>query len=115
VSLRLYLDHHVNRAIREGLRQRGIDLVTCQEDGTTTLDDEILLKRATALGRVLFTQDDDFLAIAHHHQRTGHSFAGLIYGHQLDLSIGEAIRDLELIARVYEPEDLRNRVEYLPL
>ena len=45
----------------------------------------------------------------------GHPFAGLIYGHQLDLSIGQAVRDLALIAQVYDPDDLRDRVEYLPL
>jgi len=39
----------------------------------------------------------------------------LVYGHQLDLSIGQAVRDLELIAGVYDPEDTRDRVEYLPL
>jgi hypothetical protein len=55
------------------------------------------------------------LAIAHRHQRAGHPFAGLIYGHQLDLSIGQAVRDLALIAQVYDPDDLRDRVEYLPL
>jgi len=115
VSVRFYLDHHVDAAITEGLRQRGIDLLTCREDGTETWDDERLLERATALGRVLFSQDDDLLAIAHRHQRAGHPFAGLIYGHQLDLSIGQAVRDLALIAQVYDPDDLRDRVEYLPL
>jgi hypothetical protein len=39
----------------------------------------------------------------------------VIYGHQLDLTIGLMVADLELIARVAEPEDLMNRVEYLPL
>lgn len=63
----------------------------------------------------LFSQDDDLLAIAHRLQLAGSSFAGLIYGHQLDLSIGQAVRDLELIAQVYDPDDLRDRVEYLPL
>jgi hypothetical protein len=42
-------------------------------------------------------------------------FADLIHGQQLALSIGQAIRDLELIARVYEAEDIRNRVEFIPL
>ena len=104
----------MDAAITEGLSQRGIDVLTCREDGTEPWYDDRLLERATALGRVLFSQDDDQLAIAHRHQRTGHPFAGLIYGHQLDLSIGQAIRDLELIAQVYDPEDLRDRVEYLP-
>jgi hypothetical protein len=109
------MDHHVDAAITDGLRRRGIDVLTCREDGTDTWDDEPLLERATQLHRALFTQDDDFLAIARRHQLAGRMFAGLIYGHQLDLSIGQAVRDLELIAQVYEPDDLRDRVEYLPL
>ena len=43
------------------------------------------------------------------------SFAGLIYVHQEKLPAGKIIDDLELIAKIYEPEDMRDRVEYLPL
>ena len=32
VSLKLYMDEHVPTAITEGLRQRGIDVFTVQED-----------------------------------------------------------------------------------
>jgi hypothetical protein len=80
-----------------------------------TLDDERLLDRAAELEPVLFTQDDDFLTIAGHRQRQSLPFAGLVYGRQLDLSIGQAIHDLELIATVYDLVDMANRVEYLPL
>jgi hypothetical protein len=31
------------------------------------------------------------------------------------VTIGQWVIDLELIAKVYEPEDMVNRVEYLPL
>jgi hypothetical protein len=34
--------------------------------------------------------------------------------HQLAISIGQAIHDLELLAKVLDPGDIRNRVEYLP-
>lgn len=109
------MDHHVDAAITNGLRRRGIDVLTCRDDGTTTWDDEQLLERASQLGRALFSQDDDLLVIAHRWQDVGRSFAGVIYGHHLDLSIGQAVRDLELIAQVYDADDLRDRVEYLPL
>jgi hypothetical protein len=109
------MDHHVDAAVTAGLRLRGVDVLTCQDDGTTTWDDERLLERARQLGRVLFSQDDDLLAIANRWQTTGRPFAGLIYGHQLDLTIGQAVRDLELVAQVYDPDDVLDRVEYLPL
>jgi hypothetical protein len=42
-----------------------------------------LLERATAHERVLFSQDNDLLAIARARQTTGVFFAGLIYEHQV--------------------------------
>ncbi|GEM_PF-2360992 len=45
----------------------------------------------------------------------GEQFGGVIYSHQLRITVGQAIRDLEVIAQVYEPSDMENRVEYLPL
>lgn len=40
---------------------------------------------------------------------------GIIYAHQLRVSIGTCVDDLEIIAEVGEPEDLVNGVRYLPL
>jgi hypothetical protein len=34
VSLRLYFDHHVPRAIAVGVQQRGIDVLTTEADRT---------------------------------------------------------------------------------
>ena len=110
----LYMDHHVPSAITAGLRQRGVDVLTADEDGSATLDDDPLLDRATSLGRVLFSQDQDLLAIAHGRLQTGAAFAGVVYAHQLGISIGQAVRDLELIAKILDPNDMQNRVEYLP-
>ena len=78
----LYMDHHVPpRAITEGLRLRGIDVITAYDDGTSDMDDSALLDRASELGRVFFTQDDDLLAEAVRRQREGASFHGVIYAH----------------------------------
>src|SRR5947209_5814859 len=109
-----YMDHHVPSAITAGLRRRGVDVVTAEEDGSATLADEALLDRTTSLGRVLFSQDEDLLAITHQRLQAGRDFSGLAYAHQLAISIGQAVRDLELIAKVLEPADMHNRVEYLP-
>ncbi len=61
MSVKLYMDVHVRRAVTEGLRLRGVDVLTAQEDGAGNFEDLKLLDRATELGRVLFTQDDDLL------------------------------------------------------
>ncbi len=72
------MDVHVPAAITRGLVLRGVDVLTAQLDGTTELDDAKLLDRATSLGRVLFSQDEDLLAEATRRQRNGDSFAGVV-------------------------------------
>lgn len=115
MSLSLYLDHHVPVAIAVGLRQRQIDVLTAHEDGRTDWDDDRLLERAFELGRVVFTQDRDFLVLAADRQRQHRDFAGMVYGHQLRVTIGGAVHDLALIATLISLDDMRNRVEFLPL
>ena len=55
----LYMDEHVPSAITKGLRQRGVDVLTIQEDDRSGYSDPAMLARATELGRVLFSQDED--------------------------------------------------------
>jgi hypothetical protein len=112
--LRLYMDVHIKAAITAGVRRRGIDAMTAQDDESTRLD-EALLDRATALQRVLFSQDEDLIAIARTRQDQGIFFAGLIYGHQLAATVGKYVLDLEAVCTVLDPEDMVNRIEYLPL
>jgi hypothetical protein len=115
MALSLYMDHHVPRAITVGLRLREVDVVTALEDGADTFDDPELLDRAQELKRVLFTQDDDLLSEAVKRQREAVPFNGVIYAHQLQVPIGTCVRDLELIAKAGEPEDLINHIQFLPL
>ena len=56
MSVKLYVDVHVKRAVTDGLRRRGVDVLTAQEDGTNRLHDSDLLDHATSQGRVLFSQ-----------------------------------------------------------
>jgi hypothetical protein len=109
------MDHHVHSAITAGLRARGVDVLTADEDGYAQEDDGVILRRATSLGRVVFTQDDDFLALAHEWLGAGKEFAGVAYAHQLNITIGQAINDLEVIAKVLEPEEMRNQIQFLPI
>ena len=109
------MDVHVPRAITQGLRLRGIVVLTAQEDAARRLTDPELLDRAAALKSVLFTRDADLLAEATQRQRTGRYFAGLVYASQLHVTIGRCVRDLEMIAVAADLADLAGRVEYLPL
>lgn len=109
------MDVHVPFAITQGLRDRGVDVLTAQEDGSRELPDLELLYRAGVLGRVLFSQDTDLLREANQLLRDGNEFGGLIYAHQLHITIGQAIRDLDLLANASEPTEMLNCVVYLPL
>ncbi|MBW4495308.1 MAG: DUF5615 family PIN-like protein [Oscillatoria princeps RMCB-10] len=114
MTVALYMDEHVHGGITDGLRRRGVDVLTVQEDGRTGSPDPIIIDRATEIKRVIFTQDRDFLVEANRRQVEGVSFAGVIYAHQRLVTIGDCVRDLEIIAKASEPEDLVNRVQYLP-
>jgi predicted nuclease of predicted toxin-antitoxin system len=109
------MDVNVRQAVTDGLRLRGVEVLTAQEDGSRELEDDALLDRATELGYVLFTQDEDLLCEAAERQERGETFAGVIYAHQLKVTVGQCVRDLEVLALVGNPEDFVNRVEYLPL
>jgi predicted nuclease of predicted toxin-antitoxin system len=81
MPLALYMDQHVPRAITVGLRIRGVDAITAFEDGASAFTDAELLDRATALKRVLFTQDDDLLIEAARRQRESVEFHGQSASH----------------------------------
>lgn len=115
MSVALYIDEHVDNAIVKGLRRRGVDVLRVQDDGHMNKDDPIILDRALALGRVMVTQDVDFLREAHRRQAASEPFAGVVYAPQNTKRIGRYVTDLELIAKVDEPSDWSDQVEYLPL
>jgi len=112
--LAFLMDHHIRAEITEGLRQRGINVLTAFDDGSFRLDDNSLLARATTLDRILVSQDKDLLVIAARWQQVGHDFAGIEFAGHQNVEISSTIEYLELVARVLEPGDVRNRVEFIP-
>lgn len=53
--LSFYMDHHVHQSITDGLRRRGVDVLTSFEDGKEEADDEALLERATGFSFLRMT------------------------------------------------------------
>lgn len=111
--LAFLMDQQIHSAVTEGLRWRGINVLTAFEDGRSAADDDELLQRATALGRVFVSQDQDLLRITRQWRQAGRVFTGVAFGIQQDLDIGGTIEYL-LIAHVMPPEEMQNRVEYIP-
>jgi hypothetical protein len=114
MAVALYMDVHVPRSITDQLRRRGIDVLTAIEDHAAEFPDDAILQRAYELDRVVFTQDIRFKLLAEQWQRHGQPFAGLLFGHQLHGTIGQYVRDLDLIAQASEPREWQNAVGYLP-
>jgi predicted nuclease of predicted toxin-antitoxin system len=108
-TIRFHLDEHVNPAVADGRRRRGIDVTATADAGLLGAGDPEHLAFANKEGRVLFTNDDDFLSV--HDQGIEHP--GIAYCHQQDRSVGEIIRGLELIWAVLEPDEMRKRVEFI--
>jgi predicted nuclease of predicted toxin-antitoxin system len=107
-TIRFHLDEHVAHAVADGLRRLGVDVTTTTDAGLVGASDLQQLAFAVATGRVLFTEDRDFLALA-----ATHEHPGLAYCAQNTRSIGQIVRGLQLIWEVYEPEEMRNRIEFL--
>lgn len=114
MALAVYMDVHVPAAVTQGLRERSIDVRTSQDDGTRTEPDETLLLRTVELGRLLFTQDEDFLVIVREWQASGREFPGVFFARQ-GHPPGRLITDLELHLVCCTADELRNRLIFLPL
>ena len=114
MSLRLYVDEQVQRAITDAIRVQGVDVLTVKDDGHRHVRDPVLLDRATGLGRVMFTQDEDLLTEGVRRQRVGQHFAGVIFGHQ-HLPIRVCVDDIVLLVEATDPEEFFSGIEYLPL
>ncbi|HEX8200701.1 MAG TPA: DUF5615 family PIN-like protein [Isosphaeraceae bacterium] len=108
-TIRFHLDEHCPHAIAEGLRRHGIDVTTTTDAGLLRAPDEDHIAFALAQGRVLFTQDDDFLKL----HAVGVPHAGIAYCPQQTRTIGQIIRGLVDIWDVLDLDDMAGKVEYL--
>jgi predicted nuclease of predicted toxin-antitoxin system len=108
-TIRSHLDEHVPHAVADGLRRLGIDVTTSTEAGLLGSTDEDQLAFGLQQGRVVFAQDPDCLALS----AKGIEHAGIAYCEQTARSMGQIIRGLELIWEIYEPDEMKNRVEFI--
>lgn len=109
MTVKFYMDEHVHPGIVKALKKRGIDVLTAQQAGMLDVDDDEHLQLAASQGRVIFTQDDDFLD----EQWTGKiNHNGIAYTHQ-STPMGQIIEGLILIYEAITEEEMKNHVEYV--
>ena len=107
-EIRYYTDEQVSRAVINGLRQRGVDVLSVPEANRIGASDDEQLAFALAQGRVLLTYDADFLGL--HVAWRDH--AGIVYANPYT-PVGEIIRGLILIYHVLDSAEMAGQVEYL--
>lgn len=96
--IKFYMDEHVPRAVTEGLRRRGVDVLTTQEADMVEADDEQHVALALREGRVIVTQDADFLRL----HAAGCPHSGIAYAPQ-HTPIGTICAPLNADLRRIEP------------
>jgi predicted nuclease of predicted toxin-antitoxin system len=102
------MDEHVPKAVTEGLRRRGVDVITVQELSLQTVADALHLERAAQDGRVVVTQDADFLRL----HASGLPHQGIVYAHQ-QTPVSHILRSLMLLHDVLSSDDMVRHVEFL--
>ena len=109
MPIQFHLDEHISTSIAAGLRRRGVDVTTTAEARLLGADDRAQLAFAASQGRVMVTQDADFLRL--HAEGTIH--AGIAYCLAGALTVGELLRRLVLIYDLLSVEEMKNRIEFL--
>ena len=93
----------------DALGRRGIDVTTAAEVGLLGANDEEHVAFALQEGRVILTNDRDFLAIA----ASEEPHAGIMYCKVGAKSIGYIVDALSFFSEDLKLNDMLNRVEYL--
>jgi predicted nuclease of predicted toxin-antitoxin system len=91
--VRFHLDEHVSGHIAAGLRRRNIDVTTAISAGLCGATDIAHVEFASSSGRVMVTQDNDFLRL----HALGVTHAGIAYCQQQSISIGEMLGRVEFL------------------
>jgi predicted nuclease of predicted toxin-antitoxin system len=107
--IKFHLDEHVDPDIARALHRYGIDVTTTVNAGLRTSNDPAHLDFVRREGRVIVTQDADFLRYA----SRSSDHPGVAYCHMGAHSTGEIIRSLILIYEVLTPEEMAGHIEYL--
>ena len=83
--------------------------MTTTEAGLLGAPDTDQLSASHAAGRVLVTQDRDFLRL----HRGGSLYSGIAYCDQGRCTVGELVTTLTLIYEILDADEMVGRVEYL--
>lgn len=90
------------------MRARGVDVSRVQEEGLRGADDDVLVKKAHSEGRVILTQDRDFLRL----HAAGVAHSGIVYTPQQS-SVSRLISGALLVYEILSAEDMMGHIEFV--
>ena len=109
----LYADEHISLAVIKALRRAGHDVARARDVFPAGTEDAVHLQRAVEEGRVMVTQDADFLSLSSQALAEGLHHPGVVYWPQGVYSIGEVIRRLKQYLETTTPATRTDRVKFL--
>lgn len=115
MELRLYVDEDAGEhAVIQGLRARGVDLLTTIEADHCGASDQKQLALAVQYGRAIYTFNvRDFALLHRQYLDQGIDHHGIIVLPDQRCSTGEKIRRLAEFTSRVTAEEMVNRMEYL--
>ncbi len=90
--MKIYEDENIERTLIEGLRRRGMEVISAVEAGYAGMPDTFHIKKAFEMKAVILTRDTDFLMA----NSAGLPHSGIIFAQSKKISIGQCIRGVEL-------------------
>lgn len=107
-DIKFHADEHIPLVVVEGLRLRGVNITTVMDAETRTQSDEVQLDYAHEHGRVMLTQDDDYLRL----HAAGRPHCGIAYVHQ-GVPVGFLVRSALQLFESRSADDVTGRIVYL--
>lgn len=106
MSITIQADEHIKKGISDGIKRRGVELHTVEEEEIKGKSDEDLLRFAKERDRVILTNDSDFLEMEDH--------PGILYITTQYASIGEIVQEVVRHVDQYTKEEFQDTIFYIP-
>ena len=100
--MKYHVDEHMPTALVTQARRRGHDITSPADAGLLGADDAEHLRWAHAQGRVVVTNDSDFIVL----HDAGEPHAGLLYFPRVKPDVGTLLFWVELVALCYQPHEM---------
>lgn len=100
MSRPIYFDESVWVTVADGLRRRGWEVHTARDYDRLGATDDRHLALAVDNDWILFTFDDDFLALA---RAEGLEHAGIVYADQAHRRVGDLVKELDAFLENLDP------------